>query len=342
MRGLLSAVAKYCPRALIDGQAFSRLSLLSKNLPELFDWLILETRFGAKVNDRSVDALLCITRIGDGWDQLGRWLARGGRTALLRPARDALASWRKGGLIARQVPLVWLEFDLHPTATVGPLMWACVDAAYPLEAVSKSPPPHRLEELAARFVALSSGRRAGRLSLETLRRCAEALPAGARLLHLGSLRPRGRDELRAVAVLRPSDAAGWLKRCRWPGDPTDFARLLNIVQPRQNRISLQVDLGATIGDTVAIEYYVPPQHPGRAPWRGLFRRLREAGLCTLAEATAAVDWVGHHVHRDRAVWGTTPVVISRQLDVKVVLARDGFLSAKGYLAAHAHHPFFTA
>ena len=322
------------PPRLIDASAWDRICALAAGLPPLFGWGIFECRL--REGENRVDALFCISRREGGRAALTQWLAQDHQRSTLGPAGRFLGAWLEtGGLLEAEVPLAWLEYDLPGSGPDEPFVQFCVDREYPNAHRSPALTPLRLRSLAQQGLGLLLGRSPDSVRLAMLERCVERLPLGGRILHLGVMPRRGTDDIRMLAAIPTSQAAAWLDAIAWPGDPRQLSLMMDLIGDRFSRLSVQLDVGTSIGPQLAIEFPMTTR-PDRDPaWVDFMDRLAEAGLCHPAKAQSALDWIGEEtVDLPDAEW---LVSIDRRLDVKVIANERGALEAKAYLCFHPRY-----
>lgn len=126
-----------------------------------------------------------------------------------------------------------------------------------------------------------------------LRRCAEFLPAGAKISHLGAMLSRQANAVRlnvgGIPLIQLSD---YLVQVGW-SDPTNtFSTLVSTLSEFVDYIYLSFDVGDTILPRIGVECYLykPPTH--ELKWQLFLNYLVERELCTSAKKDAILSWYG--------------------------------------------------
>lgn len=331
---LCRAVEPRVPGALISAPAWARIVALAEGLPALFCWAIFECRLQRDA-DRA-DVLLCISRWdGDDAGLRDSVLRKDTLDALGRAPRFLRAWLEPGTMVCSEVPLLWLEYDLIAGERRAPFVQFCVDSGYPRPGPRVALSPARLSALADEGLSLLLGERPEPAVLANLQRCAERLPPGARVLHLGAMPQRGTSDLRVLAVVPAESTPAWLEAIGWPGPREGLQQLLALLAGHFPRLSVQLDLGEVVRPTLALEFPLTTR-PDRDPrWRQFIDALVDLGLCDPDKGRASLDWIGDEtVDLPEADW---LVQIQRRLDIKVILGPDGRLEAKAYLCSRPQH-----
>jgi hypothetical protein len=240
--------------------------------------------------------------------------------------RDLMLGWEMEAGDDSPVSALWLEFDLEPEDSPGLSPIACAGLRHRVEpgwvARSLLPRLHG-QPLADRQRALVES-------------CCAAIPAGARLLYVFSLLPRGAGEVRLeILGFDPPGLLRYLRRTV-PGAAEWVAEHLPVFADA-DRLHVSLDIGERISSRVGVEgsFRRPPvREPG---WRDLFDRLVARGLCSPEKRDAALAWPGHDSFWTApAAWPAAADRLAlscvRSLShVKLVFAADREVEAKVYL-----------
>ena len=127
----------------------------------------------------------------------------------------------------------------------------------------------------------------------SLRQSLDALPRGARVIHLGALRSRDVQQLRVVVGrIPPSRVTAYLEAAGWGGDCRAIEVAIDTFSSLIDSVTLSVDVGRQLGDRIGIECFLGPTTEKARNWSTLMGRLQQAGLCTEEKARALLAWAG--------------------------------------------------
>jgi hypothetical protein len=201
--------------------------------------------------------------------------------------------WRTpGGALNASVMDVFLEFDLDHSPPEVPEPCVFMDFARPVR---------QTREFAERGLDLLLGDRLPAGTRRRIAACYEALPPEARVYSVGVMFPRGTSALRLC--LSGASLPGWLtylERIGWPGRIGEVEALLGRLPELADQISLDIDVGESLGEKVGFEF--APHAPLGAiqpRWEALLGHLVELGLGLPGKREAALAWVGHTQQRSR-------------------------------------------
>jgi hypothetical protein len=334
VRELLACAAPHLPAGLVDAAARVRLAALPSVLPPALAIGAFECRLEAGA--ARVDFEVCIRAAGGGRAALAAGLDRLARatagSAQWERTCDFLRAWcDPQSVLFDAVPVVWLEFDLDAASDATPAPFVVFTLAGVRHVRGAIAPAVR------EGVARLSGGRVDGAALATLRRCCDALPCGAALLHL-ALRPAARAALlRAIFRLPSPGLPGYLGRVGWTGSPDELRAWLAASGPSTLMHSVNLDLGAAVGPRVGIEYFYPSPPASGRRWRTLFDALVAGGACTAARRAQLAAWPSSSGAGERGF-----LRLQRELLVKVVYETGAPLRAKAYLPFGARLAWSTA
>ncbi len=221
------------------------------------------------------------------------------------------------------VPVIWFEFDLDSDGD-WPAPFVIVTLNPELALMDGEAIGPRTRLVVKEALALLSGG----LDPATQYRFDEVmrqLPGGGRLLHV-ALRPDDRGtQLRVVLTLPWRRLPHFLAAIEWSGDIGAVERSLSATSQGTLMQSVNLDIAATVGSRVGVEYYYPAAPARDARWQALFDHLVTLDVCDTTQRRALEQWSS----RERPPCG--PVHVERELLVKVVHATDAPLRAKAYL-----------
>lgn len=327
---VLAAVAPHVPAALVDPARLRAIAGWSRRLPPAFNWLGFECRLAA--GDPRVDFAGCCEAWDGGREQLLAGLARD--PELCGPGPAALVRAWPSEPVFRDSPSVWLEFDFVGDGPPAAFAFLCLDPAcantFRAHRGAERPPLAGMVAAAERGATLLLGHAPSAMSIESLRRAAEALPASGRALHVAATPHRGGDDLRVHYALLARDVPAWLRRIGWPGDLATAERALAAIGDEFRQVGVQITTGEALRPVLGLEAYVARGPADFPAWQQTFIALAADGACDPAKAQALLgDWWGHTtVSLPGAPWR---VAVHRQFYVKLTIDGDR-LQAKAYLA----------
>ncbi len=275
--------------------ALDRAADLDRAFGPTLTWLSLELRPGGRV-----DLATCVARPDAA--ALARHAAA---SEPLAPAA-AFARWWADGAGGLPLPTAWFEFDARRAV---PLVFAAL-ARGPADALPDAEQAIALLDAAPTFRDALSAE-----VLATARRVLAALPAGAIPLHLASLAPRGLAALRLVATVPLAALDPWLDAIGWPGPRGRARTLATRAGAFGSHLNVHLDLGPAVGPGLAVELFW--RDPGDRRWNRVLDALPVDADRPLVDAGRR--WTSRDPRR-------------RRLQVKLVLAADGSLAARPYLA----------
>jgi hypothetical protein len=126
-----------------------------------------------------------------------------------------------------------------------------------------------------------------------LRLCADSLPAGATISHLGAMLSRSVKAVRVnVKGISPEQLLDYLMQIGW-SDPTNtFSTLTSTLSEFVDSILLSFDVGVTVLPRIGLECFLNNQPCDEPRWQLFLDYLIERKLCTLAKQNALLNWPG--------------------------------------------------
>lgn len=340
------ALEPFLPAELVSEGAWRRLLHEAGRFSSLWQGGAFECRLEPGLE--RVDVLLCATRGPGGQDALRELLASGTCPPAFRPCQAYLESWcRSDSRVARDVPLLWLEYDLHPgRVTPAPLVFLGLDP-HLLERLEgdasrgRRPSASRISRLAREGFTLLNGQAPEEAQLAVLERCAALLPRGGRMHHAVTMPQRGSRNVRLGALLPGSAVDAWLREVGWTGSSGQLASLWAVVgrTPGIQHVQLEVEPGGRLRPTLAFDAYFTEAVPELAREEArVLSELVQRGACTRERAEAALRWRGAEtVSLPSSEWR---VRLDRTVFFKLTAHEDGRLEAKAYLCFDGHRVLF--
>jgi ubiquinone/menaquinone biosynthesis C-methylase UbiE len=244
------------------------------------------------------------------------------------------------------VAQIHLEFDMDELSSQVPI--PCIFLELNQETVQEA---QGLIELARRLL---NGLTSSRLE-SNLRLCADLLPDGAQITHLGAMLSRSSQGVRLnVKGVSPSHLWDYLVKIGWTDTTNTFPTLVSSLCKFVDEIVLTFDVGETIHPRVGLECFWEKQPRHEPRWQLFLDYLVERGLCSPAKRNGLLAWPGFSQKTDNPElwpkslnWGDrflgsrTLSVFWRTISlIKIVYQPDRPLEAKGYLAFG--HRWFNA
>ncbi|WP_257448421.1 hypothetical protein [Archangium lipolyticum] len=340
------ALRPHLPAELVSEGARQRLLQQAEQLPS--HWCAGSFECRLEPGLERVDVLVCATRGSGGQDALRQLLATGKCPPALRSCRRYLEEWcRPGSALERDVPLIWLEYDLHPGRPEPvPLVFVGLDPAQIERLFGDSAQGRRLSapevsRLAREGFCLLNGRAPEEAQLAVLERCAALLPPGGRMHHSVTMPQRGSGNVRFGALLPSEGVDAWLREVGWTGSDAQLESLWTVVgrTPGIRHVQLEVEPGGRPRPTLAFDYYFDDAAPRLTGEESrVLSELVRRGACTPERAEAALRWRGGEtVSLPSSAWR---VRLDRTVFFKLTAHEDGRLESKAYLCFDARRVLF--
>ncbi len=251
------------------------------------------------------------------------------------------ARWDEPGtLLHEEIRDVFLEFDVDGAPPQVPIPSFFIEYAH--EA-------HRRLEALEESLALLWGEPLAPAVRARVVACVEALPPETRVSAVGAMFSRRFDGVRlCFHGLGPDTLPDYLERVGWPGERAAVEELLARVSGRMERLTLCLDVSATVLPKVGVECHLSESlyEADSERWALLLQRLVEQGLCLPAKRDALLGWLGHTHTRShpeslpgnlralsaRVGPDALPVFLRRINHLKLVLQPGQPPEAKAYFA----------
>ncbi len=339
MDAYLDVAQRYLPSALISAPDLNIIQKLAAQLP-----LAPLTIFESHLNEgkQGLDFLICtppdwvnhqeirtLAANSLAWQSVAglcnHWLDEPASS----PFRQAMDS-------------IWLEFDTSQQ-TENLIVPGILFASLELSA------NHTQEQLQARTIwatlaALCPTKVNDPKFIFHMEKIINSLPPNGRIYAIGDMAGR-RSQYTRIAIARiPIPAVvPFLQNIHWPGNFRQVANILKQINPFGNSVSLDLDIGHTVGSTLGLEL-VNGHRFDRLWWNQLFDFLVQKGLCVPEKRAALLQWPGFSDEtNNRAVWPNdlSPARPDESLHcflvrfinhVKLVYKPDAPLIAKAYIA----------
>lgn len=325
---LLRAGAAHVPSRLVGREAHRALAAIPPLLPACTSVGGFECRLESEAT--RVDFSACIQADDGGRDAVAAWLARavhgdGGLGGHWASVLSFFRHWTNpSSVLFGCVPVVWIEFDLDPASDGEPSPFLIFTLTPPWDRDGTWTPEFESEIVLAGIDVLAHHYCEERRAL--VRECVRALHGYGWVLH-AALRPRGRAaEVRLILKMTWQNVPRYLEQIAAPVDISRLNSLLQALCTKTLAHSFHLDVGATIGTCIGIEFFFPTLPPLDPRWQGLLDQLEDAGVCCPAKRQLISAWPG----QGEADPAGRYAGLSRELVIKVNLDGDQ-LRAKAYL-----------
>jgi hypothetical protein len=329
---IVEAAAPHLPEALVSKSNHAAIAAAVGRLPSLVSrGGGFECRLGA--SSRGADFYFSPSRERDRPEGLSPALLE---SDVWRRLRTFWEAWSSPGsaIHTRVADDLWLELDVEgPERVPVPLVFfaPAKDAASPPADVARWAMEDALPILGGEAVP-------DRVK-SAVQSCLAALPEGARIGYVGSLRARGASAVRlCISDFPAAEIPSYLGRVGGPDVPAlaDFADVLP-------RVTLDIDVEEAVAPAVGVEYDFFSEVPrgGRVPrYATLLERAVAVSACLPEKRDAVLAWPGVAPHRFSAgSWEQSgggirlsTVLVRRLSHVKLSCAPGRPLEAKAYLA----------
>ncbi len=180
-----------------------------------------------------------------------------------------------------------------------------------------------------------------------LRCCADSLPVGTMISHLGAMLSRVAKAVRVnVQGISPNQLLDYLMQIGWTDSIHTFSTLVSTVSEFTDTVILSFDMGDTILPRIGLECFLNKQPYTEPRWERFLDYLVEKGVCTPAKKNAFLTWPGLSQKPsvpdlwpsnisvgDRFLGARASSVFWRKVShIKLIYQPGMPLEAKGYLA----------
>lgn len=330
MKDYLTIITPYLHSDLVSPKALSHIQPLAQILPPS-SVAGFECRLGA--NQSGVDFQIRLPCLDQNLPE----------SFLTAPAwqflQDFYQNWvLPNSSLNQEIENIGLEFDVNRQLPQVPI--PCIFLKFNQETVIN----------AQSLIKISNKLLKSRVSplLESnLRRCADFLPAGATISHLGAMLSRQVNALRVnVKGISPEQLSNYLMQIGWTDSTNTFSTLVLTLSEFVDSILLSFDVGDTVLPRIGLECFLNNQPYEEPRWQLFLDYLVEAGLCTPAKKNAFLAWPGlcqklsipdlwpsNISFGDRFLGSRAYSIFWRRVShIKLVYQPDIPLEAKGYLA----------
>ncbi|MCB8948346.1 MAG: hypothetical protein H6653_10070 [Ardenticatenaceae bacterium] len=298
MDAYLDVAGRYLPEALISAADFRNIRQLAAHLP-IAPLTIFESHLGE--GKEGLDFLICtpphwvqqpevrsLAASSPAWQSItalcDQWLTEPASA----PFRQAMDS-------------IWLEFDTSQQ-TEHQIEPGILFASMELSA-NQVQDQTQAQTIWATLAALCPNKVNSPEFVFHMEKIMKSLPPNGRIYALGDMAGRQSEYTRiAIAHISNTAVIPFLQNINWPGDFSQVATLLEQIKPFNSEVSLDLDVGSTIGSTLGLEL-VNRHRFDRMWWQQLFAFLVNKELCTPEKSAALRQWPGHSNETNNpAIW----------------------------------------
>jgi hypothetical protein len=322
---VLRAVPADLVETLVTHQQLRAAVALAETLPPIWRWCMLETRLTSA--SRQVDFMACFADVDNDRERVAAALPELSAAAL-GSAFPLVQAWAYGEHpMSRDIPIVWLEWDMPDAVPAAPLVSGCLDVTLLDQRVQQPSLASQLamvEWVVAQFPEFQ-------VHSEIRRRfasCLGVLPSGARLLHVAPLQARGLARLRFTLGLLPAELIRWLHAIEWPGDLQAVYWWIAHLAPPWQRVFFQVEMDDRVHPHLSIETRtLSVASDSSDTWYEVLHILERSGLVQPERAQAVLRWPG----TSAVLLQDTQARLRRSCYLKLVLNSGVPQEAKAYL-----------
>ena len=355
----VEVIAPHLPRQLVSAAALAHIRTVARLLPPATG-TVFECRLDEHAS--AVDLIVMFQPPDGGREQLA-----GSRPSVLPDALFTQLAWSRVRDFCRewaaptsawseQVADIWLEFDLDGPPPVVPIpgFFAAFRETAADEPGGRGGAELDPQALAVLVVEKLLAEPISPRLRRNLAACFSALPPGARVFSLGIWFSRATDAVRlCISGISNHELLPYLQRIGWSPpsglhrDSPQLGPLLSQFLPVIDRVSLALDIGATVRPKVGLECYLNELDPSKEPrWRQLMARIVDTGLGTPQKCDALLTWYGYSDERAHpANWprnlrlatgflgpNVRSMLVRQFNHVKIVVDPERGCEAKAYLA----------
>ncbi len=340
MDAFLDVARRYLPPALISETDFDAIKKLAAQLP-LAPLTIFESHLGQ--TKPGLDFLICTAPNWAEQPEIRSLAAGSPAWQAITALCDRWLSEPNDSPFRQAMDSIWLEFDTsqHPANRLEPgILFASMElSANRIQAQSQP------QGIWATLAALGPSKVNEPDFVFHMERIIESLPPNGRIYAIGDMTGR-LSEFTRIAIARiPIPAViPFLQNIQWPGDLSQVGKVLDDIKPFTESVSLDLDIGHTIGGTLGLEL-VNRHRFDQLWWQRLFDFLVDKELCTPDKRSALLQWPGHSNETgNRAVWPNQLLPTAHLAEpvscflvrfinhVKLVVKPEMPLAAKAYIA----------
>lgn len=298
MDAYLDVARRYLPEALISAADFRDIRQLAAQLP-IAPLTIFESHLGP--GKEGLDFLICTP---PNWVQQPEVHALAAKSPAWQSIRALCDQWLDApahSLFRQAMDSIWLEFDTSQQ-TESHIEPGILFASMELSA-NQVQDQTQAQTIWATLAALSPTKANDPEFIFHMEKIMKSLPPNGRIYAIGDMAGR-KSEYTRIAIARISNTAviPFLQNIHWPGDISQVAHVLEQIKPLRDQVSLDLDVGSTIGGTLGIEL-VNRHRFDRMWWQQLFAFLVKKELCTPEKSTALRQWPGHsNETNNQTVW----------------------------------------
>lgn len=286
----IRAVEPFFPKKLFDRDARRALRRIARRMPPVMTAFGFECRL--RKGEPTVDLGFPVEPNG-GREQLAHGKLRRGlrEDAAWQRVRALCIRWAEtDSLLHTWVPFLCFEFDAVSAMQKAPQPSLFVTLDSPLVRAADEPPAAAPEMGATReALPLLTGGPVPRELVAQIVGCFAALPAQARLLHVGIMLGRGFPGVRLSVASPREDVVPYLEKCGWNGSTSEIDEVLHRYVLAGGLVQFDFDIAAGV---VRPKLGIGLTPRDSAAWAVLEERLVADELCSRRKRKALRAWPG--------------------------------------------------
>ena len=339
--GRLAAVLEAIPAAIVSRDGRQRILACAEEMPRC----ALESTFGFESHLDEAAPYCDLFLSAPPQSRFMRYLAEHESDISASPARQALSRVAKQMENPETALSAWarsliLEYDLvaapwSESRAPGIFIARSEELAtgHAGQVVGDAEPRQEAQLIASIFSWVNGGEEVAQ-SHTAVKDALRALPAGSRVLHLGTMPERAAQVVRLVLGLPGPEVLRYLKGLGWSGSLHDLSSLLQLVGdwcgPKSVSLSLDVSHQG-VSDRLGLELYLPQPWHSVPPqsWEPCLRHLVEAGWSCKEKAAGLLNWP----RTDRILSEEGSYKLLTGINHLKLTLEDGRVRSKAYMGA---------
>ena len=341
MDGRLEAVLEALPAAIVSHEGRQRILVCAEEMPHC----ALESTFGFESHLGEAAPHCDFFLSAPLKSRFLQYLAEQGSSQSRAPARQGLAGIAKEMRHPESALSVWarsliLEYDLvvapwSESRAPGVFIARTEELAASRAAsgLGDVEPRREAQLIASIFSWMEGGEEIAQFQ-EAITDALCALPAGSRILHVGTMPDRAAQVVRLVLGLPGSEVLRYMQGLGWGGCLHDLSSLLQLVRDwcggKSVNLSLDVS-GQGVSDRLGVELYLEKPWHSVPPhsWEPCLRHLVEAGWSCKEKAAGLLNWP----RTDRILSAMGGHKLLTGINHLKLTLEDGGVRSKAYMGA---------
>ncbi len=282
MEDYLKVVIPHLDPELVSSEALSRIQALAQILPP-FSIAGFECRLGSEQSrvDFQVSFPHLTLNLPESFLTHSVW----------QNFQNFCQEWvDPASLLHRSIERLWLEFDLFEQSSQ--VLIPCLFLVLNQENIGE------FQDLTETVLRLLNHQTDSLLE-SNLRLCANSVPDGGRIAHLGAMLSRTAKEVRVVVKgISSQQLLGYLVKIGWTNITNTLESLVFTLSEFADTLGLSFDVGDIVHPRIGLEYFWEKQPPDEPRWQLFLDCLVDMGLCNPAKRNALLAWPGFYQKAD--------------------------------------------